>query len=204
MGNTIFDMSVSLDGYVTAADSSAQQPLGAGGEVLHEWALGGDPADAEVMAAGAERLGAIIAGRRTYDASIHWWGPDGPTGPRRLPLFVVTHRTPEEVPTDSVYTFVTAGPEAALDQARAAAGDADVAIMGGPDIGRQYLAKGLVDEIGLHVVPVLFGAGTRMFGDLVDGHVALEPVEVTPAPSATHLRYRVVRAADAPAGALAD
>jgi dihydrofolate reductase len=161
--------------------------------VLHEWALGGDPADAEVMAASAGRPGAIIAGRRTYDTSIRWWGADGPTGPRRLPLFVVTHRAPDEVPVDSVYTFVTEGPEAALDQATAAAGDADVAIMGGPDLGRHYLAKGLVDEIGLHVVPVLFGAGMRMFGDLVDGHVALEAVDVTPAPSATHLRYRVVR-----------
>lgn len=193
MGSTIFDMSMSLDGFVTAAGITAEEPLGTGGEVLHEWATGGDPADAEALAAGAGRLGAIIAGRRTYDSSVRWWGADGPTGPRRLPLFVVTHRVPDDVPADSVYTFVTDGPEAALEQARAAAGDADVAIMGGPDLGRQYLAKGLVDEIGVHVVPVLFGAGTRMFGDLVDGHVPLQAVEVTPAPSATHLRYRIVR-----------
>ena len=97
------------------------------------------------------------------------------------------------MPTGGVYTFVTDGPEGALEQARAAAGDADVAVMGGPDLGRQYLAQGLVDEIGVHVVPVLFGAGTRLFGDLVGGHVALEVVEVVPAPSATHLRYRIVR-----------
>jgi dihydrofolate reductase len=193
VGKIIFDMSVSLDGFVTAADISTDEPLGAGGEVLHEWAIGADPADAEATAASAGRLGALIAGRRTYDASIRWWGADGPTGPRRLPLFVVTHRVPDDVPTDSVYTFVTDGPEAALEQARAAAGDADVAVMGGPDLGRQYLAQGLLDEIGVHVVPVLFGAGTRLFGDLVGAHVALEAVEVVPAPSATHLRYRIVR-----------
>jgi len=193
MGRIIFDMSVSVDGFVTAADISADEPLGVGGQVLHEWAMGADPADAEALAAGADRLGALIAGRRTYDASIRWWGADGPTGPRRLPLFVVTHRLPDDVPTDGVYTFVTDGPEAALEQARAAAGDADVAVMGGPDLGRQYLAQGLVDEIGVHVVPVLFGAGTRLFSDLVGGHVALEVVEVVPAPSATHLRYRIVR-----------
>ncbi len=111
-----------------------------GGQVLHEWAMGADTADAEALAADADRLGALIAGRRTYDASIRWWGADGPTGPRRLPLFVVTHRVPDDVPTDGVYTFVTDGPEAALEQARAAAGDADVAVMGGPDLGQQYLA----------------------------------------------------------------
>lgn len=116
------------------------EPLGVGGQVLHEWAMGADTADAEALAADADRLGALIAGRRTYDASIRWWGADGPTGPRRLPLFVVTHRVPDDVPTDGVYTFVTDGPEAALEQARAAAGDADVAVMGGPDLGQQYLA----------------------------------------------------------------
>jgi dihydrofolate reductase len=192
MGKVIFDMSVSLDGFVTAAHISAEEPLGVGGEVLHQWAMGADPADAEAVAASADRLGALIAGRRTYDASIRWWGADGPTGPRRLPLFVVTHNVPDDVPADSVYTFITDGLEAALKQAQAAAGDADVAIMGGPDLGQQYLAKGLLDEIGVHIAPVLFGAGTPMFDDLVGGHIGLEVVEVLPTPSATHLRYRVV------------
>jgi dihydrofolate reductase len=162
MGKVIFDMSASVDGFVTAAGITADEPLGAGGEVLHQWALSADPADATAAAAGADRLGALIAGRRTYDASLRWWGADGPTGARRLPLFVVTHRAPYDAPDAGVYTFVTDGPEAALDQARAAAGDAEVAIMGGPDLGRQYLAKGLVDEIGVHVVPVLFGDGTPL------------------------------------------
>ncbi|QYG91146.1 dihydrofolate reductase [Iamia sp. SCSIO 61187] len=192
MGKVIYDMSVSLDGFVTAAGISADEPLGVGGAVLHDWAMGSDPADAEALAAGSAGLGAIIAGRRTYDSSIRWWGPDGPTGPRRLPLFVVTHAVPDDGPDGSVYTFVTEGLDAALDRARDAAGEGDVAIMGGPDLGQQYLDRGLVDEVGLHVVPVLFGAGQRMFGDLAQ-HLRLESVDVTPAPSATHLRYRIVR-----------
>lgn len=193
MGQVVFDMSMSLDGFVAASERTADEPLGAGGEVLHRWAMAADPADAAAVAeSGADRLGALVAGRRTYDESIRWWGADGPTGPRRLPLFVVTHQIPDEVPSDSVYTFVTDGPEIALSKALDAAGEADVAIMGGPDLGRQYLARGLVDEIGVHLVPVLFGTGTPMFS-MLDGHIALEPVEVIPAPSATHLRYRVIR-----------
>lgn len=192
MGQVIFDMSTSLDGYVTAPGVSADEPLGRGGEVLHRWAMGEDPADARAVAGSAGRLGALIAGRRTYDASIRWWGADGPTGSRRLPLFVVSHRVPDHVPAGGVYTFVTDGPEAALDRAREAAGDADVAIMGGPDLGGQYLALGLVDEVGVHVAPVVFGAGTPMFGPGA-GRIGLEPVEVVAAPSATHLRYRVSR-----------
>ena len=105
---------------------------------------------------------------------------DGPTGPRRLPLFVVTHRIPDDVPTDSVYTFVTGGPEAALEQARIAAREGDVAVMGGHNLGNQYLAKGLLDEIGVHIVPVLFGSGTPMFPDLNGAHVELEVVRSFP------------------------
>jgi dihydrofolate reductase len=192
MSQVIFDMSMSLDGFVTADHMTDEEPLGRGGEMLHEWALGADPADAAAAAAGASRLGSLIAGRRTYDASIPWWGADGPTGARRLPLFVLTHEPPDDSPAGGVYTFVTDGPEAALQQAKAAAGGADVAIMGGPDVGRQYLALGLVDEIGVHVVPVLFGRGTPMFGDS-DHHVSLELQVLVSAPSATHLRYRVLR-----------
>lgn len=193
MGVVIYDMSVSLDGFVAADDRTAEEPLGAGGEVLHQWAMGADPGDVDAVAASAVELGAIVAGRRTYDDSIGWWGPDGPTGPRRLPVFVVTSREPGDLPADGVYTFVTDGPEAAVEQARAAAGDGHVAVMGGPTLGQQLLAEGLIDEIGLHIAPVLFGSGTPMFGDLLGRHVSLEAIEVTPAPSATHLRYRVLR-----------
>jgi dihydrofolate reductase len=135
----------------------------------------------------------VITGRRTYDDSMPWWGADGPTGPARLPVFVVTHSEPDAVPAGGVYTFVTDGIEAALEQARAAAGDKDVTVMGGAQTGRQFIAAGLVDELSLHIVPVLFGAGTRMFEDLGSGHLALEPVSAIQTPRATHLRLRIAR-----------
>src|SRR5215203_4461974 len=125
--------------------------------------------DREALAAQAERdTGAIIAGRRTYDDSLPWWGADGPHPP--TPVFVVTHEAPDAVPEGSVYTFVTDGIESALEQAKAAAGEKNVAVMGGPDIGRQFIEAGLIDEIGVHLVPVLFGSGTRMFEHLGGEH----------------------------------
>jgi dihydrofolate reductase len=187
----IYDMSMSLDGFVTASDQTAEEPLGRGGERLHEWAMA-DDASREPLERAVDRLGAFVAGRRTYDHSVPFWGPDGPTGTRRQQVFVFTHEAPAESPENGVYTFVTDGLESALEQAKAAAGDKDVAIMGGPDVGTQYLAAGLVDEVGVHVVPVLFGCGTRMFGDL-GAHLELELIEAIDTPAATHLRYRVRR-----------
>ncbi len=131
MTKVIFDMSMSLDGFVKASNATPEQPLGEGGERLHEWGFGEDERDREVLAAQAERdTGAIIAGRRTYDDSLRWWGADGPHPPTRV--FVLTHETPEDVPEGSVYTFVTDGIESALEQAKSAAGDKNVAVMGGP------------------------------------------------------------------------
>lgn len=192
MGKVIFDMSMSLDGFVAAADRTAEEPMGRGGERLHEWAFNNDDRDREILAGGVAGIGAIICGRRTYDDSIPWWGADGPTGPARLPLFVVTHDVPDNVPEGSVYTFVTDGIESALAQARAAAGDKDVAISGA-SIGQQYIAAGLVDEIGVHLVPVLFGCGVRMFESLGGEHVHLETIEAVKTDAAIHLRFRVVR-----------
>jgi dihydrofolate reductase len=193
MGRTIFDISMSLDGFVTAANQTPEEPMGAGGERLHEWAFGTDETNRRFFEQALDRLGAVIAGRRTYDQSIPWWGADGPTGLARRPVFVVTHQAPADDPPGGVYRFVTDGVDSALRQAQAAAGDKDVTIMGGADLGRQYLAAGLVDEVSIHLVPVLFGSGTRMFGDLRDGHVQMQAVDVLPTPSATHLRYRIVR-----------
>ena len=110
-----------------------------------------------------------------------------------MPVFVVTHRAPDDAPEDGVYTFVTGGIEEALRRARAAAGDKYVTIMGGAEIGRQYLRAGLVDELSLHVVPVLFGSGTRLFEDTVSEHVDLELVDLVTTDAATHLRLRVKR-----------
>jgi dihydrofolate reductase len=193
MGTTIFDISMSLDGFVTASNQTAQQPMGDGGERLHEWAFGTDETNRRFFEQALDRLGAVITGRRTYDQSIPWWGADGPTGLARRPVFVVTHEAPADNPPDGVYQFVTDGIDSALEQAQAAAGDKDVTIMGGADLGRQYLAAGLVDEVSIHLVPVLFGTGTRMFGDVRDGHVQMRAVDVLPTPSATHLRYLIVR-----------
>ena len=193
MGNVIFDISMSLDGFMTAANQRPEEPLGEGGEQLHQWAFGEDPRDREVLTGGAGRLGAVICGRRTYDDSLPWWGADGPTGPARVPVFVLSHDEPEDAPADGVYTFVTTGIEDALKHAKAAAGDKDVTVMGGADTGRQYLRAGLVDELSIHLIPVLFGSGTRMFEHLDNGHVQLENLGSVQTAAATHLRFRVVR-----------
>jgi dihydrofolate reductase len=191
MGKVVFDMSMSLDGFVRATGATPDEPLGRGGERLHEWAM--DPSGGELLTTVLAEAGAYICGRRTYDDSIRFWKADGPTGPVRLPIFVVTHRAPEDAPEDGVYTFVTDGIASALRQAQEVGGSKDVYVMGGPDTGRQFLAAGLIDHIGVHVVPVLFGGGQRLFDHIGDDHVQLEVVSVADAPQATHLLYRIVR-----------
>lgn len=192
MGKVIADISMSLDGYVTASNQTPDEPLGEGGERLHEWAFAQDEQSRELLARSSSELGALVAGRTTYDDSVRWWGADGPTGPARRPLLVVTHQAPADSPADGVYTFVTDGIESALRQAQAVADGRDVAIMGGADLIQQCIAAGLVDEIGIHLVPVLFGGGTRLFEHLGDGHIQLEPVDVIKSPLAVHLRFRVL------------
>jgi dihydrofolate reductase len=109
MGKVHFDISMSLDGFMTAAKQRPEEPMGDGGEQLHAWAFGEDPRDREVLTSGGAGTGAVIAGRRTYDDSLPWWGADGPTGPDRVPVFVLTHDTPQDPPEGGVYTFVWAG-----------------------------------------------------------------------------------------------
>ena len=190
MSRTVFDISLSLDGFVTAAPQTAEEPLGPGGEQLHGWLV-----DRDYLERAVADLGAVVAGRTTYDHAIAGWGADGPSGDARRPVFVVTHEAPEpgSVPEGGVYTFVTGGIESALDRARAAADGRTVTVMGGADLGRQCLAAGLVDEVSLHVAPVLFGRGTPMFAGLDVGHVDLELLEAVGTPETVHLRYRVVR-----------
>ena len=191
MGKTVFDISMSLDGFITGPNQTPEQPAGEGGERLHDWAFGTDEASRRLFERAGEGLGAVICGRRTYDTSLPWWGADGPSGLARRPVFVVTHHDPAENPPGGVYRYVTGGIESALELAREAAGDQDVCIMGGADLGRQFIAAGLVDEISIHLVPVLFGSGTRMFEDLHGGQPGLAVAEVLATPSATHLRYRI-------------
>jgi dihydrofolate reductase len=186
-----FDISMSLDGYIAAPNRRLEAPLGDNGERLHEWAFSSDAVGSEVLARGAESTGAVICGRRTYDDSIRWWGADGPTGPARLPVFVVSHDAPADVPEGGVYHFVSAGIEHALADAKAAAGEKNVSVMGGADIGQQFIRSGLVDELSIHVAPLMFGGGTRMFENLGEQLRELEVLEVVPGPTATHIRYRL-------------
>ena len=192
MSKVTFDMSMSLDGFIRAADPTADQPLGVGGERLHRWAFGDDERDRGVLAEGGQGVGAVIAGRRTYDDSVKFWGADGPTGPMRLPVVVVTHEPPADSPENGVYRFVTGGIEAALADAQEIAGGKNVTVMGGSDLGNQFLAAGLVDELSIHLVPVLFGEGTRLFTDLAGEQRQLEPLFAIQTPNATHLRFRIV------------
>ena len=193
MSRVIFDISMSLDGFVTAANVRPEEPLGDGGQRLHEWAFGDDERNRELLEEAVNFVGAVIAGRRTYDFSVASWGADGPAGPARVPVFVVTHAEPEDAPEGGVYTFVTDGIESAVEQAKAVAGDKDIAVMGGAEIGQQYIRAGLVDEISIHLVPVLFGGGTRMFEHLGGEHIQLETAGVIETPAATHLRFRVAK-----------
>jgi dihydrofolate reductase len=188
VGKVSFNISMSLDGYINGPDVTPEQGLGRGGEVLHEWVFNGNERNREVLDSALQGVGAIIVGRRTYDLSLPWWGADGPTGEMRLPVFVVTHSEPDDVPDGGVYTFAS-GIEDALQQGEAVAGDKVVAVGGGALTFRQYLAAGLVDVISINLVPVLLGGGTPLFEE--GEQAQLELVEVIDTPLATHLRYRV-------------
>jgi dihydrofolate reductase len=191
VSKVVLDISVSLDGFITASGQTADEPLGIGGERLHEWVFN-DERGQELLSEGVAETGAVIVGRRTYDDSIRWWGADGPTGPTRTPVFVPTHEPPVSSPEGGVYTFVTDGIEATLEQAKAAADGRTVAVGGGAETARQLIRARLVDEHSLHVVPILFGGGTRLFGEL-DEPQGLEQIAMDVSTHATHLRYRVAR-----------
>jgi dihydrofolate reductase len=193
MSTLTYDISMSLDGYVRAADPTPEEPLGIGGEAMHEWAMGGDVEGRELLVEAVNANGAVICGRTTYDDSIRWWGADGPTGDARVPVFVVTHDPPSDAPANGVYTFVVDGIEPALERAKAAAGDKHVTVMGGASTGQQFLRAGLIDELSIHLVPILLGDGTRMFEHLGDEPILLERGGLTDTAAATHLRLRVVR-----------
>ncbi|MCA0294574.1 MAG: dihydrofolate reductase family protein [Actinobacteria bacterium] len=190
MGRVIFDISMSLDGYIVAPGQTPQQPLGEGGERLHEWAFGGDDSSLELLRKASATLGAVVTGRTNFEHALPWWGPDGPTGSARKPVVVLTHQPPSALPPGSVYTFVTDGPRAALAAARERAGEDDISVMGGADVGRQFLAEGLVDEISLHIAPLVFGGGLRMFDELPIRR-DLTLMDCLGTGSAVHLRYRV-------------
>ncbi len=190
MGKVIAEISMSADGIVAGPGTSTEHPLGQGGDLLHEWLFEGTDADSEIGAKLFDGAGAFVVGRTMFDVGVDPWGEDGTF---KKPVFVVTNRPHEPVvkgPT--TFTFVTDGLESALRQAKAAAGEENVVLMGGGTTLRQYLLAGLVDELRLHVVPLLFGAGVRLFDAEAGEHVKLERTAVVETPNATHLTFRVL------------
>jgi dihydrofolate reductase len=211
MSSVTCQISISLDGFVAGPNQSTENPIGEGGERLHEWAFatttwreqhgsgGGERnADAEVAEEVVQGVGAYIMGRKMFGGGDGpwdetwrgWWGEDPPF---HVPVFVLTHHPREPLPMEggTTFTFVTDGIESALEQARTAAGDKDVMIAGGASAVQQYLAAGLLDELYLHIVPILLGAGERLLEGV--GDPRLEPVKVIASPAVTHVKYRVVR-----------
>ena len=194
MGKVIYDISMSLDGFIAGANPRPEAGwggLGEGGERLHDWGFNSaDARNREIEEALLASMGAVIVGRTTYNLSIPNWGADGPTGAARLPTVVVSHGVPHDIPDGGVYTFVDSI-EAAFETAKNAAGDKDVIIQGG-NIAQQFITRGLVDELFIHLVPVLFGSGTRLIEDLGGEHVQLETTEAIETKEAIHLRFRVI------------
>jgi len=191
MAKVAFNISMSLDGFITAGNQTKKEPLGTNGEFLHEWFFNSGPEGDAYVQRLTSGLGAVICGRKCYDDSAPYWDEGGPTGALKLPLFVVTHRPLLETHNTGIYH--AAGSIAdAVAQATAAAGGKDVSLMGGADVFRQALAGGFVDEIELHVVPVLFGSGTRLFETLPE-QIKLEPTSTLDTPLARHIAYRVVK-----------
>jgi dihydrofolate reductase len=216
MARLTLDISMSLDGFIAGPNQTLEQPLGEGGEGLHEWAFrlaswrephglsGGETnvADDEVVAETIQATGAVVMGRRMFSGGKGPWADDpnadawwGDNPPFHVPVFVLTHHPRETVIKEggTSFTFVTDGIEAALEQARAAAGDQDVSLAGGADVVQQYLNAALLDELQIHLAPVFLGGGVRLFDRLGPDPIELEATRVIESPTVTHLRYRVVK-----------
>jgi dihydrofolate reductase len=211
MAKVTCDLSMSLDGYVAGPNQTLEEPLGHGGERLHEWAVrleafrerhgmeGGEPGpDNDIIEETLDASGAVVMGRRMFSGgdgpweddpnADGWWGDEPPF---RAPVFVLTHHAREPVQKEggTSYMFVTDGLESALDQARAGAGRKDVQIGGGASVVQQALNSGLLDELNIHLVPVLLGTGgVRLLEGLQPAE--LELTRVIESPHVTHLRYR--------------
>ncbi len=216
MPKTKARISISLDGYMAGPDQDEANPLGVGGEALHEWAFkqasfkemhGGDAGDGErgidddVLRAGLENLGAVVMGRNMFgpirgewpdEKWRGWWGDDPPF---HCPVYVLTHhpRDPLEMEGGNSFHFVTEGIERAVADAKEAADDRDVSIGGGASTLQQAIAAGLLDEIVVDQVPVLLGAGERLFDNLDAGAADFEVETLLKGSEVTHLTYRLTR-----------
>jgi dihydrofolate reductase len=205
----ICDISMSLDGYIAGPNQTLEEPLGEGGNRLHEWAVrleswrerhgmsGGDTGtDDDLVKESLAAQGAVLMGRRMFSGgegpweddpnAEGWWGDDPPFG---VPVFILTHHAREPVTKDNgtTYTFVTDGLESALDQARGAAGDKEVEVAGGAAVVQQTLRAGLLDQLEIHLVPILLGGGVRLLDELEPAELKLDRVAASP--TVTHLRY---------------
>jgi len=210
MNRVVVDISTSLDGFVTGPNPGVRSGLGDGGAGLHAWALGDarTEADIDILDRTLRETGAVLMGRRTFDVvdgpegwdeSVGYGADRGGTAePEQPPVIVVTSSPPATVRLAALFTFVTDGIDSALRRAREAAGDRDVVIMGGADLARQYLAAGHVDELRLHLAPLLLGDGTPLFERspalAATGPIALEQSGAVVTAAATHLTYRVLGA----------
>jgi dihydrofolate reductase len=207
-------ISISLDGFVAGPNQSEENPLGVGGERLHDWVVslaawreshdkqgGAVNESSRMVEESRENLGAGVMGRNMFGPPgggpwgnedwTGWWGEDPPY---HYPVFILTHHPRESVEMEggTTFHFITDGIESALEQAREAAGGKDVMLWGGAQVAQQYLAAGLLDELELHVVPVVLGGGARLLENLGDAEVQLEQVRVVEAPGVAHLKYRAV------------
>jgi dihydrofolate reductase len=214
MGKLAADITMSLDGFVAGPNRTVEEPLGEGGEALHEWVFGLESwreahgrsggernVDDEVLRESIDATGAVLMGRRMFSGgegpweddpkAEGWWGDEPPFG---VPVFILTHhaRAPVTKANGTSYTFVTEGIEPALEQARAAAGEKDVLVAGGANVAQQYLTAGLLDELQIHVAPLFLGGGVRLF-DNVHPDVKLEVTRAIESPVVTHLTYRVAK-----------
>jgi dihydrofolate reductase len=203
LGKVILDITMSLDGFIAGPNDGPERPLGDGGERLFAWYFSGDidyrmpsatmtfkvsPASAEVFQE-VQTIGALVTGRRTFDIANAWGGRH----PVDVPVFVVTHTVPQEwVYEGSPFTFVTDGVESAVEQAKAVAGDKTVGV-GAASIAQQCINAGLLDEVQIHLAPVLLGNGIRLFDHLGTEPIELESTRVIDAPDVTHLRFRVAK-----------
>ncbi len=207
-----FDITITLDGYVAGPKQSAENPLGEGASGIHDWALktrafaeihgheGGETGmNDDVVRESFENIGATLMGRNMFGGGPGPWGEDpwrgwwGDNPPFHTPVFVLTHheREPLEMEGGTTFHFVTDGLQSALEQATEAAGGKDVHLGGGAQTAQQYLRAGLIDEMELHLVPQLLGAGERLFDNLAGADIKLDQIRVIENAEVTHLKYRV-------------
>ena len=205
MGKVTVDMSMSLDGFIAGPHDGPENGLGDGGERLHEWMYnlaswrephglsgGKSNRDAEILDEAFKAVGAIVMGRRMFDIAEQAWGANPPF---HMPVFVVTHRPRERAVKEggTTFIFVTEGLQSALEQAKAVAGDRDISVAGGANIIQQFLKAGFLDEMQIHLVPLLLGGGRRLFDQPGVEDIELEGTRVIASPGVTHLRFQVMK-----------